>query len=103
MKKLLTMLSLALVSGAMVGCASYQPEGALFNNATMGISANPGITASKTGRACAHSYLGLIAIDNASIESAMKNGNITKVATVNQSTKNILGLYGEYCTIVTGQ
>lgn len=101
MKKNLVLISAMLVS--VVGCASYQPQGIIFNNATMGIAANPNIPATKTGTACAHSYLSVIAVDNASIESAMKNGQITKVATVNQTTKNILGVYGEYCTVVTGQ
>lgn len=103
MKKLILTTLITTGSLSMIGCASYQPEGVLYNNATMGVSANTTVSATKKGMACAHSYLGLIAIDDGSIESAMKNGNITKVATVNQTTKNILGIYGEYCTIVTGQ
>lgn len=51
----------------------------------------------------ANSYVGLIATGDASIAAAKKAGNITQVSSVDHYTKNILGVYGEYCTIVKGQ
>lgn len=103
MKKLL--LTSVVIAGAlsMSSCATYQPQGAIYNDATMAVAANPGVQATKTGKACANSYVGLIATGDASVETAMKNAGITKVATMNQHTNNILGVYGEYCTVVTGQ
>ena len=56
----------------------------------------------KTGKACATSILAMIATGDASLETAKANGGITQVAAVDHSAKNILGIWGEYCTIVKG-
>ncbi len=57
---------------------------------------------SKEGKACAESFLGLIARGDASIEAAAKAGGITKITMVNHHTENIFGLMGKYCTVVRG-
>lgn len=57
---------------------------------------------SKVGKACAQSILGLLAQGDASIEAAAKNGGIKDVMSVDHTTKNMLGLLGEYCTVVRG-
>jgi hypothetical protein len=36
------------------------------------------------------------------VEKAKANGGITQVAVVDHSAKNILGIFGEFCTIVKG-
>ena len=64
---------------------------------------NPGIGTQKQGEACAKSVLGVYAFGDASIETAKKNAGITKVATVDHATTNILYLYGQYCTVVYGE
>jgi len=56
----------------------------------------------KEGKACAESILGLIARGDASIEAAAKEGGITTVTTVSHHTTNMLGIIGEFCTIVHG-
>ena len=56
----------------------------------------------KTGKACAQSYLTMIATGDASLETAKANGGITQISHVDHSSKNILGIFGEYCTIVKG-
>ncbi len=58
--------------------------------------------ASKEGRSCATSILAMFATGDASIEAAAANGGISKISSVDHHTKNILGLWGEYCTIVRG-
>ena len=63
---------------------------------------NDGI-GSKKGEAMAKDILGLIAVGDASLEAAMTNGKIKKVYTVDHSVMNILGIYIEYKTIVTGE
>jgi len=100
MKKLILVSAMALSS---VGCA-YAPVNAAFTSAKWdgGVS-NPEVATTKTGEACANSILGLIATGDASIEAAKKEGGITKVATVDHSTTNVLYFYGQYCTIVTGE
>ena len=61
-----------------------------------------GPAATKEGKACATSILAMIATGDASLDAAKANGGITQVAEVNHSSKNILGVWGEYCTIVKG-
>ena len=61
-----------------------------------------GPAATKTGKACATSILAMVAQGDASLETAKANGGITQVALVDHTSKNILGIWGEYCTIVKG-
>ena len=56
----------------------------------------------KTGKACATSILAMVATGDASLETAKANGGITQISHVDHSSKNILGIFGEYCTIVKG-
>ena len=58
--------------------------------------------AKKTGEACTISILGLVTVGNASIDSAIKNGQIKKVSYIDNSYKNILGIYQQYCTLARG-
>jgi len=57
----------------------------------------------KVGEASFTSFLGLVAIGDASIEAAMKNGGITKVHHIDQKVKNILNLIATYTVIVYGE
>jgi hypothetical protein len=46
--------------------------------------------------------LGAVAQGDASIIAAKANGGITKVSSVDHTAKSILGIWGEWCTIVKG-
>jgi hypothetical protein len=61
-----------------------------------------GAVGAKEGRACARTYVGVYATGDASIATAAKNGNIKTVTTVDHHAKNLLGVIGDYCTIVRG-
>ncbi len=99
MKKIAVVLGLVLLTG----CASYIPYGSLYTEGKMGVQDNGSSTVpNKEGKACMNSFLSLIATGNASIEEAKRAGNITKVATVDYTVTNVLGIYGEYCTVVKG-
>ena len=87
----------------LAGCLSVSTPaiGILFTDVKYGGDAEGAIGA-KEGKACAQSILGLIAQGDASIEAAAKNGGIKTVTTVDHSAKNMLGIIGDYCTIVHG-
>ncbi len=88
---------------ATAGCA-YAPVNGLVTVVKWdGSVESQKVQSIKTGEACARSYLGVVAVGDASIEKAKANGSITKVATVDHETTNILYFYGSYCTIVTGE
>ena len=57
----------------------------------------------KSGEACVKSFFGMIAVGDASIEAAKKNGGIADVYTVNKSNFSVLGMFSKQCTIVRGE
>jgi hypothetical protein len=93
-------IAIVFVVLMLAGCSFGYPWATLYTDTKMGVQAAPGSTA-KTGKACLTSIIG-IATGDASIEAAKKAGGITNVATINYEVKNILGVYGEYCTVVKG-
>jgi hypothetical protein len=56
---------------------------------------------SKTGEACSQSWAGVVALGDASIEAAKKNGGITRVDSVDYHATNQI-VMGKFCTIVRG-
>ena len=66
------------------------------------IAATPSTGTSKQGKACAANYLGLIAIGDATIQSAKANGGITNVASVDDEAFSVLSLFSTFCTVVRG-
>lgn len=75
--------------------------GVLFTEVTAGVHSN-GKVGVKEGKACAQSILGLIAQGDASIAAAAKAGGIKNIDTVETYSRNMLGVVGDFCTIVRG-
>lgn len=95
MKKLKNSLLGLAVAGLMFlsSCSIVMPVAA---------TSNP--VGSKVGTAKATVYLGILALDqDASIQTAAKNGGIKKISTVDMKQGNMLGLIWTYETIVTGE
>ena len=95
---------MALLIGLLMlaGCATYNPAGALYTGGKMGVQGGSG-TADKTGKACMTSVLGLVAVGDASIETAKAQGSIKEVVDINYEVNNVLGIYGTYCIVVQGR
>ena len=85
------------------GCAAGVLPGGLYSGYTVGSSVGSANSGSKRGEACAVSVFGVIAVGDASVEAAMRDGKMTRVHTVNHDYTNILGLYMEACTVVRGE
>lgn len=106
MKKLLTGLCVVAMAGLLMGvmgCASPQPVGVIYTELTLPHTATSNNQALKVGTSECTSILALVAMGDASIEAAAKNGGITKIHSVDWEAKNILGIYGTYRTIVRGE
>ncbi len=103
MKKFQSLLVLGLASMFLTGCiAVYTPAiGVLFTEVYGPLDAGTRVGA-KEGEACAQSVLALVATGDASIKAAARNGGITKIDSVDHYSRNILGVLGEFCTIVRG-
>ncbi|MGA2782708.1 MAG: TRL-like family protein [Smithella sp.] len=88
----------------LLGCATPVPIGTLYTRVKFPVTATSNSSASsKTGEAECISILSWVAIGDCSIEAAKKNGGITKVNNVDWDANNILGIYGSYKVIVSGE
>lgn len=103
MKKIYLVFAACIVC-MLMGCATIIPIGTLYTDAKMPmmVTSNSG-TSLKTGVSQCTSILGLVALGDCSIAAAKRNGGITKVYSVDGDVKNILGIYGVYKVIVTGE
>jgi TRL-like protein family len=107
MRKLSVLVSLTLITAAylsLTGCMIVDSpmRGAFYTEAKYGDFATIHPSATKEGKACGQSILGLVATGDASVAAAKAAGGVTTVASVDHYAKNILGIIGEWCTIVKG-
>jgi hypothetical protein len=104
MKKLtLTLLSVGMLS--LTGCQPVASPllGVLYNETKYGFYATSLSNTTKEGKACAQTILGLIATGDASISAAKAAGGVTEVAHVDHYAKSVLGIIGDWCTVVKGK
>lgn len=97
----------SLIAGALLtSCAasSVSPITGLWYT---DVKANQAVTSNalgkKVGTAKLESILGLIGTGDASVETAAKNANISKISHVDYHSKSILGLYATYEVFVYGE
>ena len=104
MLRSVALIGLFLAASTMSGCMVVASPvlGVLFTEAKYGDTATSE-TGNKEGKACANSILGLVAQGDASIAAAKANGGITTVSAVDHTVKNIVGIIGEWCTVVRGK
>jgi TRL-like protein family len=92
------------MAAMLIGCAMLVPMGNIYTGVKLPMAAtgNSGVS-TKTGEATCVSVLAVVATGDCSIEAAKKNGGITKVNSVDWEVKNVLGIYGTYKVIVSGE
>ncbi|GIX42426.1 MAG: hypothetical protein KatS3mg129_2159 [Leptospiraceae bacterium] len=90
------------ILGLVVGCGGtfYGPQG-LFTKTTIGVYGSD-LNSSKEGKSCAFSILSLVALGDASLQTAAKNGGIKNIKQVDYENLNIIGIYSRLCTVVRG-
>jgi hypothetical protein len=94
---------------SVTGCAGVAFAGRGVNGAVVyaGSDANEKVTHNeigpKRGEACSWSVLGLVTAGDSSVPTAATRGGITRIASVDNSFANYLGLYASYCVVVSGQ
>ena len=96
-------LSLGVIM--MSGCQPVASPlmGIFFNDTKYGYIATTDTDATKEGKACAQSIMGLVATGDASISAAKAAGGITQVAHIDYTAHSILGIVADFCTIVKGK
>ena len=105
---MLHLRTLGLLSVGAVLLTGCQPVasplmGVFFNDTKFGWEATSNAAATKEGKACAQTILGLVATGDASISAAKAAGGITEVAHVDHTAHSILGVVADFCTIVKGK
>lgn len=93
MKKVKPVLAVIAATALLSSCSLTLPVTATSNE-----------VGSKVGTAKATGFLGVLFFDqDASIRKAARDGNITKISTVDIKQGNILNIIVTYETIVTGE
>lgn len=104
--KSIKLLAVASVMAITSGCAGVSgittPHGSLFVSSKGPVAVTSSAASTKSGKACAASYLGFVGLGDASIDAAKKAGGITEVSSVDTEQFGILGLYAKVCTVVSG-
>jgi hypothetical protein len=57
----------------------------------------------KQSETCVSNILGLISTGNASVLEAARKAGIKKITSIDYKVSNILGFYGTYCIVITGE
>jgi hypothetical protein len=97
-----TLAFTSLLTGCATSLTAASGPGFIYTNHFEGVTATANQAGRKRGEACTTNVLGLFTSGDASMSSAMKNGAITVVSSVDHHYKSIFGVYGNMCTIVTG-
>ena len=105
MNKALAFLAAGVILAVMVtGCATPQPLGLIYTEVKLPVAAGGPVPQDlKMGTAECQSVLGLVALGDASITAAKRNGGIEKIYYVDWEVENILGFIGKYRCIVYGE
>ncbi len=103
MRKLLLSLAALTALSLVMGCATPFPTGSIYTGVTMPSAASGNVISAKQGTAECISVLGLVAVGDCSIDAAARAGGITRISHVDFKAKNVLGVYGQYTTIVRGE
>ena len=104
-RKILVFSGIVGFAGLMTSCAypMRQPlSGPLYSDTQATENVTSLAAAPRTGKACMQSILGVTTGD-ASMEAARKDGHITQVSYVDNTSKGILGVWAEYCIVVHGR
>jgi hypothetical protein len=105
MKKLAFLTVFAVSVFSFAGCMGpMAPVGGMFfMDVKAPLTATSNTKGKKVGQASVKSYLGVVAMGDASIEAAAKAGGITKISAVDYHSQTILGIVSTFTTIVYGE
>lgn len=102
MKRLPTLCAGCLAAALMTGCMRTPVAGALYTDVMDGMAVTGNAGSSRVGTAEAKSYAGLVALGDASIQTAAREAGITRIHHVDYKVKSYVGLYTVYTIIVYG-
>ncbi len=97
-------LASALFAAALMatGCVKSPVVGGAYTDVKDGLAVTGNAGSSKVGTAEVKGYLGLVALGDASIQTAAREAGITRIHHVDYQTKSYVGVYTIYTIIVYG-
>jgi hypothetical protein len=103
--RILILLSVLIALLTIAGCGfiSDGPFGWVYTNHKTSVAIGPAQNIKKEGRACIHSFFGMISVGDATIDTARKSAGIKKIATVDRESFSLFGTYSRQCTVVAGE
>ncbi len=107
MKRLLTLAVAVCAVSLMTGCLRapvVPPFGMIYTDykAPLDYTQEGADLGTRRGEAKTESFVGLVAIGDASIATAARNGGISNPTAADYEYFNVLGVYQRYTTIVYG-
>jgi len=103
-KTFIRVIAVVAIAVGMQSCIATQAGvGGIYTDVKQGETATSNIRGSKVGTSKACSYVGLVAIGDASIDAAAKDGGITRISHVDSHKKSFLGIITSTTTIVYGE
>ena len=103
MKKAIALLGMLALLGVGNGCMIHPLIAGLYTSVNYHMGDHPQEIGTKTGESCVTNILGIIATGDASVKAAASKAGIKQVKSIDYKMTNILGLFGTYCVIVTGE
>lgn len=100
MKSKLVLTLLATAAVVLSSCGAPR-VGSLYTDVKAPVAAGSG-GGSRVGTATSQTILGLVAMGDASIATAKRNGGISSVSSVDEHIQSILGIITTYTTTVRG-
>jgi hypothetical protein len=101
--KLLALAGILGTSLTLSACMGNPLRAAIFTSWDIHDGDHPQEIGPKQAESCITNILGVIATGAASVSEAAKKAGIRKVTSIDYKHTNILGFYGTYCVIVTGE
>lgn len=101
MKKL---IAVAFAAALLAGCGAVKSPvaGLVYTDVKDGLAVTGNAGSSKVGTAEVHGILGIVAVGDASIQTAAREAGITRIHHVDYQAKSYLGVYTVYTIIVYG-
>jgi hypothetical protein len=101
--KLLTLAGTLVGSLTLIGCIAHPLVGLIYTEWNAHAGFFPQEIGPKQSETCVSNILGLISTGNASVLEAARKAGIKKITSIDYKVSSILGLYGTYCIVVTGE
>ncbi|MEO0225862.1 MAG: TRL-like family protein [candidate division WOR-3 bacterium] len=111
MRKILLVINVIIALAIFIfgGCAAAvfttpaYPVGGVYTEISGPVTATGNTGYSKVGTAEFVSVFGILAFGDASIKTAMRNGEITQIHHIDYKMTNVLGIYAKYTVMVYGE